>query len=191
MRKTSPDIAIDLLQQAPAIRKLVPFIAVDRPDEERAVIAQTVDMELFQPHQRIVMDVAAHLLPAIVRPGAAPGGLGAPVVIKIDAALVVLLPAVELPEVQVAGTKVVVDHVQDHGQAALVCLPYEGLEAIRSAVGALHGIDVGRVVAPGIIPGELGHRHDLDGIDAQALQMLELFRGILKVSGFSLCIGKE
>ena len=95
------------------------------------------------------------------------------VVVEVDAALVVLLPAIELPQVEIARTEVVVDHIQDDGDAALVRLPDELLEAVRPAIGTFHREDVGGVVAPGVIPGELGDRHDLDGIDPELHQMIQ------------------
>ena len=84
-----------------------------------------------QPVERVVADELADLAAAVVGPGVAPRRRRAPVVVEVDAALAVLGPAVELPEVEVARAEVVVDDVEDHGDAALVGGFDERLEAPR------------------------------------------------------------
>ena len=61
----------------------------------------------------------------------------------------------------------VVDHVEDHGQAGLMGGVDEPLQRPRAAVAVLHGVGMDAVVAPVAVAGELGHRHQLDRRDAQ------------------------
>src|SRR5581483_9935125 len=108
------DVLVQLLQEAPAVVQL---------GGARGVVAQEL----------------AHLGPAVVGARVAPGGAGALVIVEVDTAQPVALPAVEAPQVEGARSKVVVDDVEDHRDAALVALAHEGLEAARPAVGALDG----------------------------------------------------
>jgi hypothetical protein len=50
------------------------------------------------------------------------------VVVEVDTAAIVLGPAVELPQIEVAGTQVVVYDVEDHRNALLVGALDEPLE---------------------------------------------------------------
>ena len=73
----------------------------------------------------------------------------------------------------------VVDDVEQHGQALAVGGVDEPLQALRAAVGLVRGADVDAVVAPAVAAGERGHRHQLDRRDpelAQAAQVLD--RGV-------------
>ena len=184
--KALGDLAVDPLQQAPALLEHVAFVALvtaHAADVERHVEAQPVEVVLVEPVERVVADELADLAAAVVGPGVAPGRVAAPVVVEVDAALVVLAPAVEPPEVEVARAEMVVDDVEDHGDPAPMRGLDEGLEAVGAAVGALDGEDVGGVVAPGDVPGELHRRHDLHRVDPEPLQMAELVDGIGEGSG--------
>ena len=171
------DLGIDPLQQAPALLERVPFVALvaaHAADVEGHVEAQPVEVVLVQPVERVVPDELADLAASVVGAGVAPGGVAAPVVVEVDAALVVLAPAVELPEVEVARAEMVVDDVEDHRDPAPMRGFDEGLKPLGSAVGALDGEDVRGVVAPGDVPGELHRRHDLHRVHPEPLQMPEL-----------------
>ena len=172
-RKTLAHVLVHVLHQAPAFRNRLAAVPVHAVDVEDHVPAQAVDVVVLKPHHRVVVDELTNLATAVVRASVPPGRLRAVVVVEVDAALVVLLPAIELPQVEIARTEVVVDHIQDDGDAALVRLPDELLEAVRPAIGTFHREDVGGVVAPGVIPCELGDRHDLDGIDPELHQMIQ------------------
>ena len=111
--------------------------------------------------------------PAVVRAGVAPRGFLPPVLVEVDAPAAVLAPPVEPPQVQVGRPEVVVDHVQDDREPVPVGLPDELLERLRPAVGALDREDVGRVVPPRPVPGELGHRHHLEAVHPQGLEVVE------------------
>ena len=65
------------------------------------------------------------------------------------------------------------------------------LERVRAAVGAFDGEQVGRVVAPRIVAGELGHRHHLDDVDAEPLQVVEAARCRREVAGTAVVVGLE
>ena len=125
LRVAFADLAVDPLHQRPAVVDVVAAVAGDRADVQRHVEAQAVDVELVEPHQRVVADELAHLAAAVVGPGVAPRRRRLVVVVEVDAALVVLAPAVESPEVEVARAEVVVDDVEDDADAALVRLADE------------------------------------------------------------------
>ena len=69
------------------------------------------------------------------------------------------------------GTKVVVDHIQDHGHALPVTRINQTPESVRPSIGVLYGVGIDPVVAPVPIARKLGHRHQLHGGDAQGLEV--------------------
>src|SRR5690606_22204239 len=93
-------LLVDPAHQAPAVLEriaLVRLVALHRANVERHVETQPVDAVLVEPVERVVADELAHLRPAVIRPRVAPGRVRAPVVVEIDAALLLLAPAVEAP----------------------------------------------------------------------------------------------
>ena len=146
----------DRAHEVPALGQVAGAEAVDGAHVEGRVEAQPVEVELLEPHQGVVVQVGAHLLAAVVGTGVAPRGRRALVVVEVDAALAVLAPAVELPQREVARAEVVDDDVEDDRDAVPVGLLDEALERVGAAVAALDGEGVGRVVAPGVVTGELG-----------------------------------
>ena len=68
----------------------------------------------------------------------------------------------------------VVDDVEQDGEAAAVGLAHEPLEGVRPAIRALDGEEVRRVVPPGHVAGELGQRHQRDGVDPEVDEVVEL-----------------
>ena len=169
--KALSQLAVDPLQQAPAVWQIVVAFAGHAADVQRHVHAQAVDAVLLHPHQGVVADELADLAAPVVRPGVAPGRGGAVVVVEVDPAAVVFAPAVKAPQVQIAGAEVVVDHVQDHRKALGMRLADKGLEGLGAAVNALYRKHVRRVVAPRVVAGKLGQGHDFNRVDAQRLQM--------------------
>ncbi len=73
----------------------------------------------------------------------------------------------ELIEVVAVGAKVVVDHVEDDGEAELVRAVDEPAEVVRLAVETGGSEQVDTVVAPAEPPRELGDRHHLQQRDAE------------------------
>jgi hypothetical protein len=128
------------------------------------VEAQPVDVQVAQPHQGVVEDVAAHLVG--VRAGevdrAAPAGLAA---LGEDRE--------ELRQVVARGTQVVVDDVLDHREAALVAGVDEPLVGGRPAVGLLDGVPEDAVVAPVVRAVERVDRQQLDELDAQLDEVVQ------------------
>ena len=68
---------------------------------------------------------------------------------------------------------VVVDHVQDDGDAALVARVHQRLEVVLGSVGLVHGEVERRVVAPAVVAVELIDRHELQGLHAEAFQVIQ------------------
>jgi hypothetical protein len=69
---------------------------------------------------------------------------------------------------------VVVDDVEDHGQPARVRGVDEALQRGGAAVGVMRRGDVDAVVAPAALARSLGHRHQLDRVDAESCEAREL-----------------
>ena len=159
--------------QAPALRQVRLAVGPHAADVERHVDAQPVDVVLLQPHQGVVADELAHLGAAVVRAGCRPRASRAPVVVEVDAAAVVLAPAVEPPQVEVARAEVVVDDVEDDREPVAVGLADELLERLR----ARRRRSRRRRCGPGCSPTS-GRRRtpppaSPGGVDAELLQVVE------------------
>src|SRR5690606_24870303 len=95
---------------------------------------EAICLKLFEPEQGVVADELAYFGSAVVRSGVAPRRGGPVVVVEVDAAAIVSnLPAVEVPQVEIARTEVIVDHVHDDGEAVLVRGTDEAAQRLRAA----------------------------------------------------------
>jgi hypothetical protein len=79
--------------------------------------------------------------------------------------------------------KVVVNNVEDPFDVMPVGALDELLERQRTSLGELNRKDMGGVVAPRSLSRELGHRHDLDRIDAELFQMSQTGRHRRELAG--------
>src|SRR3982750_1229751 len=96
---------VDFLEDVPAVGQIVCrviVLAFDVTDKDGRVDPQTVDAAVVQPHPYVVSYVLLDFRAPEIRASAAPRRFGSPIVIKINATLVVFVPAVELPKVHVA-----------------------------------------------------------------------------------------
>jgi hypothetical protein len=114
--------------------------------------AKSIDVKLGHPVQRVVDDVPANFVVERRTPGRFVA-LG-----KVRSVRVEVVPF---------GAEVVVDDVEDDGEAFRVGRVHEGAELLGSAVGALRSIEMYAVVPPVPCPRKLRHGHDLDGGDSQ------------------------
>jgi hypothetical protein len=80
----------------------------------------------------------------------------------------------EVGQVVSFGAKVVVDDVEDDGEAVLVGGVDEALEAAGTAIGVLDGEGIDDVVAPIAGTRELGYGHEFEGGNAQFLELLQV-----------------
>jgi hypothetical protein len=144
---------------------------------------EAVDAVLVGQHEDLVADEGADFGPAEVGAGRAPRGVGAAVVVEIDAAEAVFGPTVELPEVEIGRTIVVVDDVGEDGETALMRGADEALEGVGAAVVGLDREGIGRIVAPAAAAGEFGDGHELDGGEAQLAKMVQARDGIVERGG--------
>ncbi len=124
---------------------------------------EPVDVEVPQPLQGVVDHVPADLVG--VRPVQVQAGT--PVVATGEV-------RAELVEVRAGRPEVVVDHVEQHGEASRVAGVDEPLEAVRAAVGLVHSAPQDTVVTPALDAVEAVDRHDLDERDAEIHQVVEL-----------------
>ena len=77
----------------------------------------------------------------------------------------------------------VVDDVDQHGDAVFVAGLDESLEGVGSAVGRLVGEGIGRIVAPRTIAGKLADGHELHRGYAQRLQISDLVGAVVEGGG--------
>ena len=126
------------------------------------VEAQAVDVEVAQPHQRVVDHVAAHRLGQ----RAVEVDRGTPDVAAREV-------GAEAVEVGAGRAEVVVDDVQHHAHPAQVAGVDEPLERVRAAVVLGDRVPADAVVAPvaGAVDGVDGQH--LDQVDAQLGQVVE------------------
>ena len=126
------------------------------------VEAQPVDVEVAQPHQRVVDHVAAHRLGE----RAVEVHRGTPDVAAREV-------GAEAVEVGAGRAEVVVDDIQHHAHAAQVAGVDEPLECVRAAVVLGDGVPADAVVAPvaGAVDGV--DRQHLDQVDAQLGEVVE------------------
>src|SRR5207245_1213241 len=80
-------------------------------------------------------------------------------------------------------TVMVVDDIQDSGQAVQMAGIDQTLHRLWTAVGVMRGEKVDAVVTPAPRAGELGHRHDLDRIHAELDQLGEALDRRIECSG--------
>ena len=71
-------------------------------------------------------------------------------------------------------SKMIVDHVEQHGDAASVRRFDEGLEILWPPIGRVGGVGVDPVVAPAPAAAEVANRHDLDRGRAEFDEVIEL-----------------
>ncbi len=170
-------VAGDALHQAPPIGHVVGrvvVVAVDVADVGGGVPAQPVERGTPPATSgRCRAGSAPDLGAPVVGPGVAPRGLTSGVVVEVDAALAVLAPAVEPPQVEVGRAEVVVDDIERTAMPRSWAARISCLRARGPAVRLLDGEDVRRVVAPREVGGELRRRHQLDGVDPQVAQVVE------------------
>ncbi len=93
--------------------------------------------------------------------------------------------------VEVAGTEVVVDHVEYDPDPEVVRGLDECLQRVWPAVGALDGERHRRVVTPGPVTGELRHRQQLDRAHAQVAQVRKERGGLGQVRHRRALAGAE
>ena len=129
------------------------------------VEAQGVNMKVAQKIDSVLNKVAAHLVAtrAIKVDGIAPGRVIA--VGEIGAIV---------PQIIALGPQMVIDHIQDNGDARLVTGVDEAFEAKMTAIGILHGEGGHTVIAPVAFAGELGHGHEFDGGDAKFFEPIQV-----------------
>jgi hypothetical protein len=132
------------------------------------VNAQSIDMEVAHPHERVVTEEPSDL----GRPGifeidrAAPGSAMRIGEIRAELACVVSL-----------RTKVVVDDIQEDGEAFRVSCVYKALEGVRTAVRLVHCEKRRTVIAPAEFSRERRHGHQFEVSSAQINEEIELFDG--------------
>ena len=152
-RPTATEQLVDLLGQ---LLEQVGGPLVDQ--RVHGVEPQPVDVDVAQPHQRVVDDVAAHLV-----------GVGPRQVDRVAPGVRAAFgeDREELGQVVPRRAEVVVDDVLDHAEPLLVAGVDEALVGRRAAVLLLHGVPEHAVVAPVVRAVERVDRQQLDEVDAE------------------------
>src|SRR6478752_5236383 len=121
-------------------------------------------MEVAQPHSGVVTKKPPHLPRARLLQirGAPPRCLVS--IREIWTELAGVIPA---------RTKVVVDHIEQHGQAKPVRSIDEPLQSVRTAIGLVHSIKRNAVITPSVIAIERRNGHQFNMSDAEAPQVFE------------------
>lgn len=131
------------------------------------VETQRVDMKLLEPAERVVDDVAPHMVAA-----------GA---VEVDAATprVRALRQVGAVAVEVVPrrSQVVVDHIEYHSEAAGVAGVDQGLQAVGTSVGLVHGVPEDAVVSPVVDTVETVDGHHFHEVDPEFHEVVELVDG--------------
>src|SRR5262249_60586938 len=102
-----------------------------------------------------------------------------------------LIPAVELPQIEIMGAQMIVDHVEDDRDAARMGGVDETSQPVRTAVTLLDSEYVGRVVSPGNIGWKFVGRKQLDRVDAEVDQVIEAADDGVKGSPSVAAAGSE
>ena len=142
------DLAVDPLEQAPAIGQVLAAGTGEGMNVGGAVEAEAVDMIFLEPHEDVVEDILSDLAASVIGTGVSPRRMRPVVVVEVDSAAIVLGPAVELPKIEVPRAKVVVNDVEDHRDAVSVGALDELLERQRAAVGESQPKRYGRGCSP-------------------------------------------
>ena len=80
----------------------------------------------------------------------------------------------ELAQVVTIRPQVVVDHIQQHGQAARVRCVHQASQRLGAAVCLRGREQVHAIVAPAALAREIGHRHQLNRRHAQVAQVVQV-----------------
>jgi hypothetical protein len=138
-------------------------------DGVHGIQAQAVEVEFLDPVERVVNEEVAHRAAML----AVEVDRGAP---RRLVRLVEELRRVAL-EVVALGAEVVVDHVEQHHDAARVRFVHEPLEILRRSIGRVGRERQHAVVTPVARAGKVRHGHDLERRHARAREVVELADG--------------
>ena len=128
---------------------------------------QAIEVELGDPVRRVLHDILAHRGLVEREPVAPLAALGVPVQRR------------PLEHRVAGGAEVVVDDVEDHGEAERVRAVDEPPQVVRRAVVVGGRVEVHAVVAPVVAAGALGERHHLDRRDPDVGEVGQGARGRL------------
>ena len=128
---------------------------------------EPVQVIVPQPHERVVAEEPAHLV-----------AIGTVQVHRVSPGSAVAVGEVRAEPAQVIPLRaeVVVDHVQEHGEAPGVAGVHQAFEPVGTAVGLVGSEEVHPVVAPAAGSGEPVHRHQPEVGDPQVLQVIQARR---------------
>ena len=147
----------------------------------RTINAQTVYMIFSEPHRDVVKDELAYFRPPVVG-SSAPRRIAALVVIKINAAAIILTPAVKAPQICIT-VKMVVYNVENDTDTVLMAGVHELHQSMPSAEHTFDTENMIWCVAPTITKCHARDRHKLNNIDTEIAQVIKFFDCRIKCAG--------
>ena len=128
------------------------------------VQAQSVDVVIAQPHQRIVDQEAAYFR-----------GAGFFEIDRVAPGRGVAVGEIrsKFSQVITHRAEVVVDHVQQHGEPFAMAGIHEVLKIVRLSVGIENCVQIHAVIAPSTLAGEIRDRHQLHVGHTQGFQIVQ------------------
>ena len=144
----------------------------------RTINAQTVYMIFSEPHRDVVKDELAYFRPPVVG-SSAPRRIAALVIIKIDAAAIILTPAIKAPQISIT-VKMIVHNVKNDADAVLMAGAHEFHQPMSSAEHAFDTENMIWRIAPTIAKRHACDRHKLNNIDTEIAQIIKFFNRRIK-----------
>ena len=147
----------------------------------RTINAQAVYMIFSEPHCDIIKNELAYFWSSVVG-SSAPWCIAALVVVKINAAAIILAPAVKAPQICIA-VKMIIHNVKNDADAVLMAGAYEFHQPMSSAEHAFDTENMIWRIAPTITKRHARDRHKLNNIDAEIAQVIKFFDCRIKCAG--------
>ena len=170
---------LEVLASAVAVGDPFAFVArvVEVKHRRDRVHAQTVDVELLQPEHRAGNEEVLHLIAAEIE------DQRGPVEVFAQARVFMLVQCGPVETAQAVGIlgEMRRHPVQDHADPVAVAVIDKPAEIVRRAETAGWRIVAGGLVAPGLVVGVLGHRHQFDVREPESESMVDQHRRQLAV----------
>ena len=135
-------------------------------------------MIFSEPHRDVVKDELAYFRPPVVG-SSAPRRIAALVIIKIDAAAIILTPAVKAPQISIA-VKMVVYNVENDADTVLMAGAHEFHQSMPSAEHTFDAKNMIWRITPTVAKRHARDRHKFNNIDAEIAQVIKFFNRRIK-----------
>ena len=144
----------------------------------RTINTQAVYMIFSEPHCDVIKNELAYFWSSVVG-SSAPWCIAALVVVKINAAAIILAPAVKTPQICIA-VKMVVYNVKNDADAVLMAGAHEFHQSMPSAEHAFDTENMIWRIAPTVAKRHACNWHKLNNIDTEIAQIIKFFNRRIK-----------